>query len=228
MCYNEYVKISVIIPVYNEQQYLTNCLEALRAQTYPADEIIIVDNNSTDRSHAIAESFKVTIINEPRQGMIFARNSGFDSAQGDIIARCDADALPKPQWIQRITENFDAFPIDALSGPIHLYDFPVFSIFWSKVYAWYVSSRRQGKSILIGPNMALKKELWNRIRLHVCLQDNAVHEDVDLALHIQEAGGRIFFDRNLIMEVSGRRIKSDPLSFFFEYPQRLQKTLRAH
>ncbi|HSW98193.1 MAG TPA: glycosyltransferase family A protein [Candidatus Saccharimonadales bacterium] len=101
------MKVSVIIPVYNEEAYIHACLESVINQKEPADEIIVVDNNSIDNTPTIAKAFpEVKIVKEAKQGMIPARNKGFNSAKYEIIAKIDADTRVSPDWIQRIKKNF--------------------------------------------------------------------------------------------------------------------------
>ncbi|HET6924501.1 MAG TPA: glycosyltransferase family A protein, partial [Candidatus Saccharimonadales bacterium] len=84
--------ISLVIPVYNEEDHLDACLRSVMAQRIPFDEIVVVDNNSTDKTLWIARTFpNVRIVRETRQGVVHARSTGFDHARGDIIARIDAD-----------------------------------------------------------------------------------------------------------------------------------------
>jgi glycosyltransferase involved in cell wall biosynthesis len=94
--------ISVIIPCFNNERYLTRCLGALRAQTYPRDryETILIDNNSTDRSLEVARGFpEVAVLQEPRQGSYAARNLGVRHARGGILVFTDSDCEPRPDWL---------------------------------------------------------------------------------------------------------------------------------
>ena len=101
--------ISVIVPFYNEQAHLVQCIESLRAQSLPADrfEIIVVDNNSTDRSAEIAGQFgDVTVIQERKAGSYAARNAGVQRAKGRILAFTDADCEVARDWLERILQAF--------------------------------------------------------------------------------------------------------------------------
>lgn len=222
------MKVSVVIPVYNEEKYIGDCLKHFQKQVEPPDEIIVVDNNCTDGTVAIARKFGARVIKEPQQGIIPARNRGYDAAQFDIIARCDADCLVPATWIRRIKYNFSKKNIDALTGPLHYYDLPVKNLV--PVFNTYTSmfSKIIKHHPLHGPNMALTKKMWMAIRDEVCLEDSAVHEDHDLSLHIYQSGGKIEYDRYLTVKTSGRRMKHDPTTFFLEYPVRSVKTLRKH
>jgi len=223
------MKISVFIPVYNEEQYIAPCLKSLHDQTEFPDEIIVVDNNCTDKTLILCKQFpKVTIIKETAQGMIPARNKGFDSAKCEIIARSDADAILPPNWISEIKKQFSTQKIDALTGPIAFYDLYLKNTLASEAYATLFKPILKGNDVLMGPNMILTKHMWNKIKKRVCLDDAKVHEDIDLTLHIIESGGKIKRDKNLVVKISGRRIKNNPASFFGEYPIRFIRTLLAH
>ena len=81
------IKVSIIIPVYNVEQYLEECLNSLISQTLKDIEIICVNDGSTDSSGKILEDFakkdsRIKIINQKNSGVAIARNSGIDAANG--------------------------------------------------------------------------------------------------------------------------------------------------
>lgn len=221
------MKISVIIPTYNEEKYIGQCLDGLTNQTEKADEIIIVDNNCTDHTVDIAKKYPVRIVKENKQGMIAARNRGLNEAKYEIIARTDADTIPNPDWIKRIKKNFLVNKISALSGAIYYYDLPI--PHYSSTFVFKILSFLQKRrNPLFGPNMIIRKSIWDKIKKNVCLDDRLVHEDLDLAFHIHQISGYVGFDPLLIVKMSPRRIINNPLSFFIEYPIRAIKTIRLH
>ncbi|QPH38827.1 glycosyltransferase family 2 protein [Pedobacter endophyticus] len=84
--------ISVVVPVYNGQQYVKTCLEALLGQTYSNLEIIVINDGSTDQSATYIQEYPVKLINlEKNQGLSFARNTGMDAATGKFIHFMDVD-----------------------------------------------------------------------------------------------------------------------------------------
>ncbi|MHA1575376.1 MAG: glycosyltransferase [Alphaproteobacteria bacterium] len=220
------MKISVIIPTYNEEKFIDQCLKSLSNQEVPPDEIILIDNNCTDQTIPIAKKYSnVKIIQEKTQGITPTRNKGFNTATSEIIARCDADTILPPNWIKNIKENFKTRKIDALTGPVIYYDLFLKTPLFSEIYMNTLKFLQGGKKILLGMNMILTKKIWNRIKHNVCLDDKKVHEDIDLSLKIANAGGIIYKDKTLVVHSSARRIKKKPSSFFVEYPIRLVKTL---
>ena len=223
------MKISLIIPVYNEEEYIADCLDSITKQKIKPDEVIVVNNNCTDNTLSIVKNFPfVRVINETKQGMIAARNAGFNAAQYEILARCDADTILPPNWISRIHRNFARYEIDALTGPIVLYDAPIKTSLIARAYLDMMKPIHRGGETLIGPNMIITREIWEKVKDKVCLNDKLVHEDIDLAYHIQEMGGKIKRDNSLVVGTSSRRMKKNPYSFFSEYPQRFMKTLLHH
>src|SRR3989344_7027794 len=122
------MKISVVIPAYNEEKHIGSCLEHFLKQEEKADEIIVVDNNSTDNTAKIANKYGAVVVREVKQGMIHARNTGFNSATFEIIARTDADTYVPKNWIKLIKDNYAKNKnLAGLSGPASFYDFPISS-----------------------------------------------------------------------------------------------------
>lgn len=219
------MKISVVIPAYNEEQFIGPCLDALMQQTRKPDEIIVVDNNSSDATARIAERFPVTVLNQEIQGTTPTRNKGFNEASGDIILRTDADSKPHPDWVERMEEHFQSEEVDAVSGPISYYDIPGNHEVRMCNVAVVLLKRCSGAVLLVGPNFGVRKGAWSDVRENVCPNDKLVHEDIDLAMRMKKLGSSVHWDKHLIMPTSGRRIRKKPLSYFGEYPVRFAKTM---
>lgn len=224
------MKVSVVIPAYNEEKYIKKCLQSVLNQKTKADEVIVVDNNSTDKTAQIARNMGVKVIRERVQGMTPARNRGFNTAKYEIIARCDADVVVPRNWIAKIKKNFENKQIDGLSGPVAYYDSKLItkSPLPSKLLYKSLSVVTKGKKYLVGPNMVITRKIWKKVRNKVNLDDRKVHEDIDLTLNIYKVGGEIEFDPALIVKFSARRIIKNPKSFFLEYPVRVAKTFIAN
>jgi glycosyltransferase involved in cell wall biosynthesis len=100
------MKVSIIVPFYQAEDTIRRCIESLLAQDWPRDdvEILMVDNNSTDRSAAIASEFpEVTLLDESKQGAYAARNRALAQARGEVIAFTDPDCVARPDWLLRLT-----------------------------------------------------------------------------------------------------------------------------
>ena len=222
------MKISVVIPAYNEEKYLEACLVSLKNQIEKPYEIIVVDNNSSDKTVKIAKKFNVKIIKEAKQGITPARNTGFNAAKGDIIARIDADTRVQPDWIKRIRGYFEKDPkLLGLSGSAYFDKLPSFMKFhtWLAIGSSKLVQFTMQHDAMLGFNLALRKEAWDLIKNEVCLNDKDVHEDMDLAIHINKYG-KLLFDKSLLVNTSSRRL-SKPKSLI-EYPYRYLKTVKRH
>ena len=100
-------KVSIIIPVYNEERDIEDCINSLKKQTYKRVEIIIVDDGSTDKTLNILKKFKkITIIRGEHKGPGFSRNLGSKTAEGEILIFIDADMTFDKNYIKNLIEPF--------------------------------------------------------------------------------------------------------------------------
>ncbi|OGH28066.1 MAG: hypothetical protein A3E12_00315 [Candidatus Levybacteria bacterium RIFCSPHIGHO2_12_FULL_39_9] len=219
------MKVSLIIPVYNEEKYLGKCLQSVLEQTEKPSEIIIVDNNCTDKTVEIAQKFGARIIKEVKQGMIYARNAGFNSAKYEIIARTDSDTILPPDWISRIKKAFADPDLGALSGPTEYYKWQksIKLSHFPSLMLFDVLSLLFKNGCLYGPNMSLRKSVWEKVKKDVCLDDKKVHEDIDLSIHLNKLT-KIKFDNKLIIGTTRVRWKQ----IGTEYTERMMKMLATH
>ena len=222
------MSVSIVLPVYNEEKYIRACLQSLTNQTKPADQIFVVDNNSTDNSVSIAREFPVTILHEKKQGMTPTRNRGFNVVQSNIIARTDADTIVPKNWVEQIQNFMLQNDCDGLLGATYYERSP--AAINAKIFSSYAASLKVlfGTYPLVGQNMAITRRIWLNVRDTICEDDRLVHEDIDLSIHIHKIGGTICFDRANIVRTSTRRLVQKPQSFFLEYPHRLFVMKRMH
>ena len=97
--------VSVIMCVYNKEEYLCRSLPSILNQTYQDYEIILVDDGSTDRSSEICDSFeknyeKVHVFHKQNGGLPSALNCGLDNAKGDFVAFVDPDDWVEPEYLE--------------------------------------------------------------------------------------------------------------------------------
>jgi glycosyltransferase involved in cell wall biosynthesis len=104
--------ISVIIPAYNYARYLREAIDSVFAQTYPALELIVVDDGSTDDTPDVVAAYgnRIRAIRQQNQGVSAARNSGIAAARGEYVSFLDADDLWHPQKLELQMARFDASP----------------------------------------------------------------------------------------------------------------------
>jgi glycosyltransferase involved in cell wall biosynthesis len=116
--------ISVIVCAHNEAQFLGACLHSLLAQTRLPDEILVINNASTDETGAVAREIPhVRVVDEPRKGLVVARETGRREAAGDLLVYLDADCRAPLTWLESVERRFAQRPeLIALTGPYRYYD----------------------------------------------------------------------------------------------------------
>ena len=165
-------RISVIVPFHNVERYIKVCVDGLRAQSYPRDrfEIILVDNNSTDRSAEIAAQYcDVTLLRQSEPGSYAARNMGIRAAHGEIIVTIDPDCRPDEDWLEQVdTSMQDEGCLILLGHQRHANDssgLALLEMYESEKIA-YVTERHEPQ-LYFGytSNMAFRRSLFDQLGL---------------------------------------------------------------
>ena len=120
-------KISVIVPVYNVENYLRQCLDSIIAQTFSDIEIICVNDGSEDSSRAILETYsqkdnRIKIIDKENGGLSSARNAGMKIAEGEFISFIDSDDWVNSEMLEKLYKNIMALNTDISICAVNLYD----------------------------------------------------------------------------------------------------------
>ncbi|HZS34840.1 MAG TPA: glycosyltransferase, partial [Methylomirabilota bacterium] len=110
-------RISVVVCSYNGSRTIRECLEGLLRLDYPSFEVIVVDDGSTDATPAIAREYGFRVLSTPNRGLSHARNLGWRTAAGEIVAYLDDDAFPDPHWLRYLAAAFLSSDHAAIGGP---------------------------------------------------------------------------------------------------------------
>jgi len=210
--------LSVVIPAFNEERYLSACLWALREQTYPADryEVIVVDNASTDATADIARQFGVRVIHEPVKGIARARQAGFEAAQGQVIASTDADTVVPPLWLARIATHFTRDPeLGGICGPVYWPDGrPYERLIMRYPITWTLAlSNRVGRSWWVGSNFAVRAQVfWQVDGFRGFDPSRLLGDDLYLSAQVSRVA-RVLFDPDLAVHTSARRVREGYLNY---------------
>jgi glycosyltransferase involved in cell wall biosynthesis len=208
---NEAVRIlvSVVIPAYNEEKYLGDCLASLQKQRFAPTrfEVIVVDNGSSDATAQIVRNFGAVVLYEPQKGSVFARQRGFLHASGEIVAFTDADSVCPPDWISQVYSTFAGDPaLIAFTGSIRAYNGNWLLRFWEHYVndVWIAATKLIKRPIFNGQNFAVRKEAMLTIGgFNKPLKSG---EEYDIAIRIGRAG-KIAFCPKVIVFTSTRRAK---------------------
>lgn len=224
--------ISVVIPVLNERRVLARCLDALHAQTEPVDEIVVVDNGSSDGTAELAAGYPlVRVLQEPNRGISYARTTGFDAARGAVIARIDADTVVAPDWAAVLRRVFAAEPeASAVAGGAAIAELSPRGRFWCFWYlrvfrAWHQRSIGV-RPMMYGFNGAIRREAWPLVRGELAMGDERVSEDVDLTISLLKTGHRIVLRHEL--RVKAKVFRSIDVSKLRRYYRTDEYTLARH
>jgi len=204
--------ISVVIPALDDADMLSNALRLLNAQLRRADEIIVVDNGSADDTAAVAAAAGARVISERRTGIWPAAAAGYDAAIGDVIARLDADSRPPVDWLAHIEAEFEtSADVGVITGPGDFYDGNPIAVFLGQNlyiggYFWAMSIWL-GAAPIFGSNFAMRREVWREVRPRVHRELRAVHDDLDLSLHLPPEVN-VLLDETLRVGISARPFSS--------------------
>lgn len=210
------IKISVIIPVYNAEKTLGRLLESLQAQKTGKDEIILVDDCSTDKSAHVAQQYDTKLFTLPsNRGPAYCRNYGGAHASGDILVFTDSDCVTSENWLSAIRLVYENGAPDALMGKLRLnpsnylgdsisaLGFPAGgSIGFEKI--WQVDRNGHTKS-LSTCNCAIKKSIFQKIGGFDETFPYAGGEDSYLAYQLISKGYKIKYNPKIIAYHEARK-----------------------
>lgn len=206
----KYYSFSVIVPAFNEEDYITDCLKSLKAQNYPGKiETIVVDNASTDETAEIAKKNGAIVIRENTRRRSKALHTGGQTATGEIIAITDADSIVPPFWISRLNEIYNMDEKIVAAGGFYAFGKVNFIIeVLANKIALNIIELGQRYLIspriphMVGPNLSIKKNIYDKFGGYN--PQTVIVEDIELS---KKAGGygKVFYDPNLVVKTSFRR-----------------------
>jgi glycosyltransferase involved in cell wall biosynthesis len=219
MLYYPWVRLSFVVPAYNEEAYLPACLESILAQTRElgdAVEVIVVNNASTDRTREVALAIPgVRVVDEPQKGLTFARQAGFLASSGELIANVDSDGRLPPGWVAQVLDAFAQNPkLVCLSGPLVYYDLSRIQRLGVTMFYWlaktlYALNRyvlHKG-SMVQGGNFILRRDALEKIGgFNTAIAFYG--EDTDIARRIYPMGD-VDFTLKFKIFTSGRRLRHE-------------------
>ena len=218
--------VSIIVPVYNVDNYLCRCLDSIKSQTYTEFEAILVDDGSSDLSGEICEEYarkdcRFMVVHKQNQGVAKARITAFEQSKGDLITFIDADDYVDTHYLEKLAKPileddadmvscnyFDVFSSDVKPSPLRLTGtFENINDFISNHYFYDKSIRREG----------MTRFLWTKMvkRQYVCkgLQDG-------LGLWFGEDQIGVF---SMLYRINKLSLLSERLYYYVHYKEQTSK-----
>jgi glycosyltransferase involved in cell wall biosynthesis len=209
------VTFSIIVCAFNEEQLLPGCLHSLLQQSFPPLEIIVINNASTDRTAAVASIPGIRVVDEPRKGLVVAREAGRRASSGDVLVYVDADCRAPREWLGLVAREFDGpDPPVAVTGPYRFYDWDVVGRVLIRMYDYSLAPLTHALAqyvfrlgaVLYGGNFAVRRDALEAIGGF----DTSIEfhgEDTNLARRLSKSG-RVRLRHACWVFTSARRYKT--------------------
>ena len=218
------MKISVVVPAYNEEKYIRSCIESLVKQNYEDFEVIVSLNACTDNTDGVVRGIMdeyeaseiVKIVHEDEKGVARARQRGVEAAEGKIIASADADTAYPGDWLNKLVGHFDDSDVALVYGSVWMKGGSWWLKFLAKhVYTWFMYiSRLFGKDNVTGMNFAYRKEFFTKAGGYDLNLKSA--EDIYLGQKLKKYG-KVIFDPSIHVYTSPRRFEKGFWRFLWHH-----------
>lgn len=198
-------RISVIVPVYNVQNYLERCIESVLNQTFKNFELILVNDGSTDNSLNICKRYKkdnrIKIISQKNKGLSAARNKGLELAQGEYVSFIDSDDFVEKDYLKLLFENINKYSTDIAMCEYFLtnekgkkysivrFNEPKTILVLSGRETLKYSYEKNGTSNIVAWNKIYKKTMFNNIKY----KEGSYFEDDQIAGQLFYTAKRVSF-----------------------------------
>ena len=215
-------KISLIVPVYQVEQYLERCVESICAQTFRDFECILVDDGSTDASGQMCDEYarkyhNFTVIHKENGGLSSARNRAIPQAKGEHLCFVDSDDVLHPQALEKMAAAMEQTGADLVSAPLQVFSTPQPEL---------ADLSRMGTEVLERTDFIdhLLPENFGKICVTACgkLYRREIFE------HIRYPEGKIYEDLHVYLDVllACRRIAvlSEPLYYYYTNPASITRS----
>lgn len=210
--------VSVFVPVFNEEKYLPKFFDSLLIQSHAPDEVVVCNNNSSDNSVKIINSYSdklpIVLVHQPVKGILPTAEAAWRAATGDILIRTDADTIAPKDWIKNIISRFESdSKISALGGLWESHDGTAFMrilIHFGLQLGEYVNIMHYGYRQIWGCNFAIRKSVMQKIDGFKTSNPNTI-EDRLIAAKLHKNNFYFTNFKDCFTYASSRRYNNNPL-----------------
>lgn len=192
--------LTVYIPCFNVEKYIDTSICGLLSQTRPPDEILVIDDGSTDRSIEIASKYPVRVIrHEHNRGLAAARNTAFANATHELVGAIDADVFTEPDWLERLLAHFDEERVVGVGGRLIEQFHAAPADAWRSIHLcqdmgekridmeWPTNRRLGGFGTILKKSVVAEAGGYNE-------SYRTNYEDVDICERLLRAGHKLIFE----------------------------------
>lgn len=196
-------KVSVLIPAFNEEEYIADCVKSVLSLDYPSEkfEVIVLDDGSTDKTFDVAKRFEknargvsVSVVRKKNSGKADSINQGLRIASGEVIATLDADSYVSPYSLQRMLVHFDSPDVAAVASAVKIRQAHSLVEEVQRIeYLYALFSRKivnfiNSVQVTPGPFSMFRKEVLVAVG---GFDTKSLVEDQEIALRLQKAGYKV-------------------------------------
>lgn len=203
------MKISVVIPAYNEEKYIGRTLESinnLKKNSWHV-EVLVIDGDSSDKTSEVARSYGAKVVHEPHKGIGFARQEGLKAASGEIVAFTDADTIVPADWLVKHISALKKPSVVCTYGGYRYSDgnFPLYHLFnYVAPIVVFLNYKLFYLPAASGQNLAFWRE--KGVEIGGFDQNLVIFEDTDFAIRMKKVG-KVVYLPDVLIHSSGRRGK---------------------
>ena len=221
-------KISVIVPIYNVEKYLRQCLESITDQTYKNLEIILVNDGSPDHCGEICEEYRkkddrIRVIHQENKGLSMARNAGLDVATGSYITFLDSDDYMRPDMLEKLYTKLLKSGSDMSVCGIQYVDEAGTVLSQEEYLKIYTTAGHT--ECVVAPAKLYKRQIFESIRFpegKLCEDEFVFHKIVHECKTIRGISERMMFYRQHGASITGQKNKKKELDYIESCFNRLE------
>ncbi len=189
-------KVSLYIPCFNAEKHIEECIKSVLRQTYPVDEILIIDDGCTDKTIEKTLKYSVKILrNKKNKGLAFSRNRGILKAKNEFVASIDVDVILDKKWLENLMKDFTSDKIAGACGNLEEHYKKRTSDLWRLIHM----KQNWGKKVIINPkflfgsNCVFRKSLVKDVDLYN-IKYRTNYEDVDMSNKLKAKGYKLVYE----------------------------------
>lgn len=212
-------RVSLYIPCFNVENFIGSCIVGVLSQTYPVDEILIIDDGSQDNTARLASQYPVKLISHSfNKGLAAARNTAFQHASNEFVASLDADCVPDSEWLATLMPLLDDPRVGAVGGRLFETELLCLADHWRRSHLRqdWGDTRVDNPLFMFGNNSVMRKSALTATGGY----DEAMHtngEDADVSKRIRAQGYNLIYEPKAVVSHKRRDTLASILDTYWRY-----------